>query len=245
MKRKKEKQINKGEIIIYKEPKGEVELEVRFEDETVWLRQNEIANLFGKERSVITKHIEKIFSDNEVDKKSNVHFLHIANSDKPVTFYSLDVILAVGYRANSSKAIEFRKWSTKILKDYLLQGYAVNEKRLLEAKNKFQELQQTISFLSKKSEAKLLKGQEKEILNLLADYSKTLTILEQYDKNSLKKVGGGKVQFKLDYEKCRDIIFSLKGKLAEKKEASEKLTTMLLRLWHYWLPKAIQKKKIR
>src|SRR3989344_1728663 len=127
----------KGEIIIYKTSKNEVELKVRFKNESVWLRQNEIALLFGKERSVITKHINKIFADKEIDKKTNVQKMHIPNSDKPVEFYSLDMILAVGYRANSSRAIHFRQWATKVLKQYLIKGYVINEKRLLEAQNKF------------------------------------------------------------------------------------------------------------
>jgi hypothetical protein len=108
--------ISKGEVIIYKSKEGP-KIDVRLEDETVWLKQDEIAKLFGRDRSVITKHIKKIFTDKEVDKKSNVHFLHIANSDKPVTFYSLDVILAVGYKTNSSQAIHFRKWATDVLKN--------------------------------------------------------------------------------------------------------------------------------
>jgi len=105
---KNSKQLNKNPIIIYQSSKHEVELKVRFEKETVWLQQNEIAELFGKDRSVITKHINQIFKDKEVNKKSNVHFLHIPNSDKPVAFYSLDMILVVGYRTNSSRAIHFR-----------------------------------------------------------------------------------------------------------------------------------------
>jgi len=184
------KDFTKGEIIIYTTPKNEVELKVHFQNESVWLRQNEIAFLFGKERSVITKHINKIFIDNEVDKKSNVQKMHIPNSDKPVEFYSLDVILAVGYRANSSRAIHFRKWATKILKQYLIKGYAINEKRLLEAKNKFYELQEAVLFLQKQSKKELLQGQETEILNLLADYSKTLSLLEQYDKGRLGEQKG-------------------------------------------------------
>lgn len=177
IKDKKQLELNKGEIVIYKPAKGQVELKVQFKNETVWLRQNEIAALFNKERSVITKHINNIFKDKEVDKKSNVHFLHIIDSNKPVAYYSLDVILAVGYRTNSAEAISFRQWATKILKNYLLQGYIVNKKRLLEANNRFSQLQKTVAFLTEKSKAKLLKGQEKEILDLLADYSKTLTLL--------------------------------------------------------------------
>ena len=213
--------LNKGEIIIYQTSKKEVGLKVRFEKETVWLRQNQIAKLFGKNRTVITKHINKILKDKEVDEKSNVQKMHIANSDKPVAFYSLDIILAVGYRTNSANAIKFRKWATRILKEYLLQGYAVNEKRLLETRNKFQELQTAISFLQKQTDKKQLKGSEKEIINLLADYSKTLSILEKYDKEKLRKPKGKKDSFVLKYKNCLDIITELKKELVSKKEASD------------------------
>ena len=119
-----------NEIIIYNS--GEIELKVSIDNqnETVWLRQSEISKLFNKERSVITRHINKIFRDEEVDEKSNVQKIHIANSDKPVKFYSLDVILAVGYRTNSKKAIEFRQWATKILKQYITKGYVINSEKI-------------------------------------------------------------------------------------------------------------------
>ena len=211
----------KGEIIIYKTSKNEVALDVRFENETVWLTQVEIAKLFGKDRSVITKHIKNIFTDKEVGNKSNVQKMHIANSDKPVEFYSLDVILAVGYRTNSAQAIHFRKWATMILKKYLLQGYAINEKRLLETREKFSELQTAISFLQEKSKKELLAGQEGEILNLLSSYAKTLTILEQYDKGELKESKGGKTKFILTYEHCLQIINELRKELVAKKEAGD------------------------
>jgi len=217
----KDKEFKKGEIVIYKTSKNEVELQVRFEGKTVWLRQDEIAKLYGKERSVITKHINKIFADREVDKKSNVQFLHIANSDKPVAFYNLDVILAIGYRTNSSRAIQFRIWATNVLKNYLLKGYALNQKQLLEAKEKFNELQETISFLQEKSKHELLTGQEHEILNLLAKYSKTLTLLEQYDKEKLVLAEKGRAKFVLDYEQAQIIIKEVKKELIAKKEASD------------------------
>ena len=216
----KDKEFKKGEVVIYKTSKNEVELQVRFEGEAVWLRQDEIAKLYGKERSVITKHINKIFADKEVDNKSNVQFLHIANSDKPVAFYNLDVILAVGYRTNSSRAIHFRIWATNVLKNYLLKGYALNQKRLLEAKEKFNELQETISFLQEKSKHELLAGQGQEILSLLANYSKTLTLLEQYDKENLVLAKRGKAIFVLDYEQAQSIIEEVKKELIVKKEAS-------------------------
>lgn len=209
-------EFKKGEIIIYKTKQGP-KIEVRLKDESVWLRQDEIAKLYGKERSVVTKHINKIFYDKEVDKKSNVHFLHIANSDKPVAFYSLDVILAVGYRANSAQAIEFRKWTTGVLKNYLLIGYAVNQKRLLQTKENFLDLQKIISFLQQKSKHELLFGQEQEILNLLAGYSKTLTLLEQYDKEKLNLAGKTKGKFVLEYEESRKVIYEVKRFADEKR----------------------------
>ena len=212
---------NKGEIVIYQTPQKEVELRVRFKGETVWLTQAQIAQLYGKERSVITKHINKIFKDGEVDKKSNVQFLHITNSDKPVTFYGLDIILAVGYRVNSANAIKFRRWATEVLKRYLLKGYILNQKRLLEAREKFRELQTAIAFLKNKTERKQLKRQEKEILNLLADYSKTLSILEKYDKGKLTKPKGKQGRFILQYENCREVIKEIKKELIAKREAGD------------------------
>ena len=217
----KQDEFKKGEIVIYKSPKNEIEVEARFEGETVWLRQDEIARLYGKERTVITRHINKIFADKEVDKKSNVQFLHIANSDKPVAFYNLDVILAVGYRTNSTRAIHFRKWATNVLKNYLFKGYIINEKRLLQAKNQFQELQGAISFLQEKSKHELLAGQEQEIFNLLANYSKTLTLLEQYDKEKLSLIKNTKGKFILKYEEAINVISEIKKDLITKKEASD------------------------
>jgi death-on-curing family protein len=213
-------EIQKGEIIIYKSKEGP-KLEVRFAGETVWLRQDEIAKLYGKERSVITKHINKIFSDKEVDKKSNVQFLHIANSDKPVAFYNLDVILAVGYRTNSSKAIHFRRWATQVLKNYLLQGYALNKKRLLQTQNTLKDLQETIALLQEKAKHQLLAGQEQEILNLLSNYAKTLTLLERYDKGEIDRVRKAKSKFILEENEVNRVIEKLRKELLAKKEASE------------------------
>lgn len=217
----KNQEIKKGEVVIYKTSKNEVELKVRFEDETVWLKQEEIAKLYGKERSVITKHINKIFTDKEIDQKSNVQFLHITKSDKPVAFYNLDVILAVGYRVSSSRAIHFRRWATNILKNYLTKGYAINKKRLLQTQSQLNELKGAIDFLREKTKHKLLAGQEQEILNLLANYSRTLTILEQYDKEKLVLSRKTKGKFVLTYKDASKIISELKKELINKKEASD------------------------
>ncbi|GHV02594.1 DNA-binding protein [Spirochaetia bacterium] len=131
-----------NEIILYQANNDAVQLEVRLENETVWLTQNQMVDLFERDRTVITKHVNNVFKEGELDEKSNVHFLHIANSDKPVKFYSLNVIISVGYRIKSQRGTQFRIWATSVLKDYLLKGYAANqrferlEKRVAEAENK-------------------------------------------------------------------------------------------------------------
>ncbi len=105
-----------------------VKLEVRVEEETVWLTQSQIADLFQKDRSVITRHINNIFAEGELEEGSNVHFLHIANADRPTKFYNLDVIISVGYRVKSKRGIQFRRWANHVIKDYVLRGYAVNQR---------------------------------------------------------------------------------------------------------------------
>ena len=208
----------KGEIIIYQTSTGP-KLEVRLEKETIWMTQAQISSLFGSERSVITKHLNNIFKERELHEKSNVQKMHIPNSDKLVKFYDLDAIISVGYRVNSRRATQFRVWATKILKDHLIQGYTVNEKRLLGTQKKLSELQETISFLREKSKHELLTGQEQEIFDLLANYAKTLTLLEQYDKDKLTLVKKGKGSFVLNFNAAFEIIGKLKEDLSVKKEA--------------------------
>ena len=120
----------KHEIIIYKSADGLVKIDVLMEGETLWLTQAQIAELFGRERSVISKHIRNIFSEGELDKKSNVQNMHIANSDKPINLYNLDVIIAVGYRVKSSRGTQFRQWATQVLHEYLQKGFAMNDDQL-------------------------------------------------------------------------------------------------------------------
>ncbi len=120
----------KNEIVIFETEDNEVKLPVMVEDETVWLNQNQMIELFGRDQSVISRHIRNVFKEHEVDEKSNMHFLHIANSDKPVAFYSLDVIISVGYRVKSKRGVEFRRWANSVLKQYILKGYAVNDNRI-------------------------------------------------------------------------------------------------------------------
>ncbi|MCL2415128.1 MAG: virulence RhuM family protein [Bacteroidales bacterium] len=122
-------------------------IEVVLKDENVWLTQNQMSELFERDRSVITKHITNIFKEKELDEKSNVHFLHIANSDKPIKTYSLDVIISVGYRVKSKRGTQFRIWATQLLKSYLIEGYVVNEKILKERNTELIHQLQAISLL--------------------------------------------------------------------------------------------------
>ena len=117
----------RNEIIVY-QPDETVRLEVRLENETVWLSQSQMAQLFQRDQSVIARHIRNVFTEGELDKESNMHFLHIPFSDRAVAFYPLDVIISVGYRVKSLRGSMFRRWATQVLKDYLLRGYAVNDR---------------------------------------------------------------------------------------------------------------------
>lgn len=140
---------SQGEIVIY-QPDEITRLEVRVEGETVWLTQTQMADLFGRERTVITKHIRNIFSEHELDEKSNVHFLHFANSDKPVKIFSLDVIISVGYRVKSIQGTYFRQWASKVIKEYLFRGYSLN-RRLSTIENRLDEHEKKIDFFVRTS----------------------------------------------------------------------------------------------
>ena len=138
----------KGEIVMY-QPDETIRLEVRVENETVWLTQQQISDLFLRDRTVINRHINNVFKEGECDKESNVHFLHIPNSDKPVMYYSLDVIISVGYRVKSLNGTKFRRWANGVLKQYLLRGYAVNQ-RMFDIEQKMVEQGMEIAELRKK-----------------------------------------------------------------------------------------------
>ncbi|PKL52263.1 MAG: hypothetical protein CVV37_02105 [Nitrospira bacterium HGW-Nitrospira-1] len=216
--------LQKGEIIIYRTSKNEVELEVKLEEETVWLSLDQMAVLFKRDKSVISRHIKNIFNEKELEQKSVIaNFATTAADGKvyQVNYYNLDVVISVGYRVKSQNGVKFRIWASNVLKQYLIKGYAINSKKLLEAQSKFNELQEAVLFLQKQSQKELLKGQETEIINLLADYSKTLSLLEQYDKGKLQAQKGKKTAFVLQYKDCIKIIAELKKELTAKKEAGD------------------------
>ena len=193
----------KNEIILFENQN--VKLEVNMRDETVWLTQEQMAKLFGKDRTVITRHINNIFKDGELDEKSNVQKMHFANSDRPVSLYNLDVIISVGYRVKSQNGVIFRKWANKVLKDYLLKGYAVNQKRL-------EYLEKTIKLIDIAGRIDIeLKGTEaQKIIKVINSYSNALNLLDDYDHKRITKPNGTKDNKKITYEDCMDIVNKLK-----------------------------------
>jgi hypothetical protein len=206
----KENLIPKDEIIIYKTKDGSPDLAVKMVKETIWLTQAQIATLFDIERSVITKHLRNIFNDGELEEKSNVQKMHTPNSDKPVKLYDLDVIISVGYRVNSKRATQFRIWATNVLKNHIITGYTINEKRLKENKElKLNELQKTISFLQRVINNQQLKSIEaKGLLKVITDYANSWIILQRYDEHKLEIIKNGKIIDNLNYDFSKNEIYS-------------------------------------
>jgi len=162
MKKNIKEQFNKGEIIIYKTSKKEVDLKVRLENETIWLDAHQMAKIFDIDRTGIVRHVQNIYKTKELNKKSTcAKIAQLAGDGKVrnMDIYNLDMIISVGYRVNSQKATKFRIWATSVLKKYLVQGYAINQKRLKESQEKFVDLQNTINFLTEKAVKKNLVGQ--------------------------------------------------------------------------------------
>ena len=216
-----------GEVVIYKTPGKKAEVRVSFADETVWLSLNQIAVIFNTDKSGISRHLKNIFKSGELSEDATIAKIATVQKEgkrtvrRDVEYYNLDAVLSVGYRVNSKRATEFRIWATNTLRKYLTEGYLLNEKRLSEAKEKFQELQNAISFLKEKSSLDLLAGQGREIINLLSSYSKTLTLLERYDTGRLEAPKGDSEVFQLKYESVKKIIAEVKNELAQKGEAGD------------------------
>ncbi len=193
--------MKKNEIVLFETEDKAIKLSVQIENETVWLSQAQMIKLFDRDQSVISRHINNAFSE-EVDKESNMHFLHIANSDKPVAFYSLDVIISVGYRVKSQRGVEFRKWASKVLKQYILDGYAINEKRL-------SALEKTVDIQTRML-ADALNVEEKDILRAVNLYTDALTLLDQYDHQAVIKPVGAAPIYRITYDDCMTMVSHMK-----------------------------------
>ena len=207
--------MEENKIIIYQTADGNSMLDVRLENETVWLTANQMALLFDRDEKTIRKHVNNVFSDGELIKESNTHFLRVPLSDKPVAFYTLDVIISVGYRVKSQRGTQFRIWANKVLKDYIVKGYAVNEKRIKEAEEKYAELKDVVRVIGRtiSLQENLSTNEERGLLSVITDYVYALDTLDRYDYQQLT-IGKTteKEPFRATYENAMQAISQLKEK---------------------------------
>jgi prophage maintenance system killer protein len=211
------KKVRAEAVVVYQSKSGALELRGDNENETVWATQAQIAEIFDVERSVITKHIGNILKSKEITKGSNVQKMHIANSDKPVALYSLDIILAVGYRANSAKAIEFRQWATRTLREHITKGYTINKKRINHNYESFMQAVANVQMLLPDH----VVIDPKTILELIKEFAHTWVSLDAYDRESLEIKGITKKKVTLVGDELKEAIQKLKQELLRKDEATE------------------------
>lgn len=202
----------KNEIVLFKNQN--VKLEVNMKDETVWLSLDQMAKLFGRDRTVITRHINNIFNDKELEKKEVcAKFAHTTQhgaltnkfQTRELDYYNLDMIISVGYRVKSQNGIIFRKWATKILKEYMIKGYSVNQKRL-------EYLEKTVKLIdiAGRIDTKLKGNEAQEIIKVINNYSNALDLLDDYDHKRIIKPNGTKDNKQITYEDCLNIITKLR-----------------------------------
>lgn len=208
-------------IELYKSSNGETQIEVRFENETVWLSLNQIAELFGRDKSVISRHLKNIYKESELDfsstvaKNATVQTEGKRNITREIDYYNLDAIISVGYRVNSKQGTQFRIWATNRLKEYLIQGYSVNQKRL-------QELNQIVQIIAQSENNTNQISETKGLLNILTKYAKSFILLNQFDSNAIElKNLEENITYEIDYKEAIISINELKNRLIEQKEATE------------------------
>ena len=195
-----------NEIILFENQN--IKLEVNMKDETVWLTQEQMSKLFGKSKSTINEHIKNIYKSGELIESDTLSkFGNSEFSDKPTNYYNLDMIISVGYRVNSKQGIIFRKWATKILKEHLLKGYTVNQKRL-------DYLEKTVKLIdiANRIDYKLDNNEYKDILKVINTYSSALNLLDEYDHRTVIKPKGFNNSKQVTYDECKSLISMLKFK---------------------------------
>jgi len=210
--------MNNSDIKIYQSQDGQTEVQVRFEDETVWLSQKQMAQLFDKDTDTVGLHLKNIYKSGELDEISTTEDSSVVqlegkrNVKRKVKLYNLDAIISVGYRVNSKRGIQFRIWANKILKEYLIKGFSINEKRLAQQNKQLRELQNSVKILGNALTFKDLSSDESSgLLKIISDYAYALDILDQYDYQSLEiKNTSGKETFQLTYEEAINQILLAK-----------------------------------
>jgi prophage maintenance system killer protein len=211
---------SKGEVVIYKSSVGEAELEVNLKDETVWLSLDQMADLFSKVKSTISYHISSIYREKELKKSSTVRKFRTVQMEgkrkitRDLEYYNLDIIISVGYRVKSKRGTQFRIWANKVLKEYLVKGYALNEKRLKEQTGKVKELEKSLEAFKRIADNYQLQHPEfTGIVRVISDYAYALDILDQYDHKKLKV---GKVEkkeeYKINYKDSVELVNNLRKK---------------------------------
>ena len=223
-----ENQENKGEIIIYK-GQDSPQIQVNLVDETVWLTQAQMAELFDKDVNTIGEHIQNVYKTAELSQNRTTRKFRVVQTEgkrevnRELEHYNLDMIISVGYRVNSKRGTQFRIWATQRLRDFLLKGYLINEKRLQENQQlKLKELQQAITLMQQALEVKRLEGYEKELLHIITDYTNTWITLNEFDKGDLKLDQVTKKVVKhLDYDPVKKSIERFKTRLIKDDEASD------------------------
>lgn len=189
-----------NEVVLFTSSDQEISLPVNLEDQTVWLSTEQMCELFGRTQPVITRHINNIFSEKELVREGNMHFLHIAGAKRPVAFYSLDVIISVGYRVKSQRGVEFRRWATGVLQRYIMQGHVENEARL-------RQLGVVASIIER------IPGDvgSRELLDIVESYTDVFRLLDEYDREAVSRPRGTRGTFELDYEECLALIAQMRG----------------------------------
>lgn len=199
-------------IVIYRTADGQTSIDVKLEDETVWLSANQMANLFDRDEKTIRKHINNVFSEGELEKENNTHFLRVDGVKQPVAFYSLDVIISVGYRVKSQRATQFRIWANKVLKEYLVKGYVVNK---VLTEQRYTELKQLVTVLGRtvKAQEALTSEDALNLVEVVSDYTYALDTLDKYDYQQLAvEQTTNDVKFHATYEGAMQAIEELKEK---------------------------------
>jgi len=186
-----------NEIVLFNDGNVNIEVQINPEQETVWLTQKQIETLFGVSHATVSEHISNILKSGELDDTS-VGFSDKSSGGRKPKIYNLDMILSVGYRVNSKRGIAFRRWANSVLKQYVIQGYAINEKRL-------QALERTVDIQTKML-ACTLEVEESDILKAVTSYTDALMLLDQYDHQSLKKPVGNRPIYKITYEECKKMV---------------------------------------
>ena len=204
--------MEQNQIVIYQTEDGQTQIDVRLENDTVWLSANQMAALFGRDEKTIRKHINNVFSDQEVPKDINTHFLRVIGVKQPVAYYTLDVIISVGYRVKSQRGVQFRQWANRVLKDYLVKGYAVNERL---RKEQIGELRQLVGMLGRtiQSQPLLSNDETNALFAVVTDYTYALDTLDNYDYERLTIDKTTKQEpFHATYENAMEAINGLREK---------------------------------